>query len=177
MNEPKVKKPIYKKWWFWVIAIFFGISYLGSKLPPTQKSEDIPVQDVVKNTSTPELKINYTYDVPSLLDKNSDQIKTELKPYLNKSVEPTQEQINLGVKDWDLSFTKDNKDLLISYNITTKKVNDFFISTDDKSGKTKDTKHLLELGNVKENDSRYKVEFVKTFVDPSTFTGIKIIPQ
>ena len=100
-----------------------------------------------------------------------------MKPYLTKTLEPTNEQIRLGVKDWDMGFTKDGKDLLISYNIATRKINDLFISTDDKSGKTKDKSHLLEMGNLKENDPRYTIEFVKALNNPSSFTGIKIIPN
>ena len=28
-----------------------------------------------------------------------------------------------------------------------------------------------------ENDSRYRVEFVKVIIDPSAFTGVKVIPK
>ena len=63
------------------------------------------------------------------------------------------------------------------YTISNRKIVDFFISTDDPSGVTKDTTHLLKLGNLKQNDPKYKVEFVKAIKNPSVFTGVKIIPQ
>lgn len=117
------------------------------------------------------------FDLPVLIGKNADAVAAILKSYQKKSLQPTQEQIKLGVKDWDMEFEKDGKDLLVSYVIATKAVNNFFISTDDSSGVTTDKKHLLELGNLNENDSRYKIEFVKALKDSSKFTGVKVTPR
>lgn len=178
----KIKKPLWKKWWFWVILIFvvlpvvfIGIvGSIGSSLP---KDTTQPTQTVTEAPTATEQPLQYTFDVPSLMGKTIDEIKIVLQPYMTKSLEPTDAQIKAGVKDWDVGFTKDGKELLVNYDIASKKVNNFFISTDDKSGKTKDKSHLLELGNLKENDSRYTIEFVKVFIDPNSFTGVKITPQ
>jgi len=178
-EQTNPKKSFWKKWWVWVIGVFilFGLigSLSGSSSP--DQSNTPPTQAVATQTPKPTEALQYTFDIPTLVGKNIDQIKTELQPYLTKSVEPNETQIKAGVKDWDASFKKDGKEVLINYSIATKRVNDFFISTDDKSGKTKDKKHLLELGNLMENDSRYRVEFVKVIIDPSAFTGVKVIPK
>ena len=111
-----------------------------------------------------------------MVGKNVDEIKTILLPYKNKTLEPTDQQITLGAKEWDMEFTKDGKDLLVTYNINSRQIVDFFISTDDPSGKTKDKSHLLEIGNLSENSEEYKVEFVAAIIDPSSFTGAKASP-
>lgn len=124
-------------------------------------------------TSTPK-SVQYVFDIPTLLDKDIDGVKNALGEPLDK--EPSQQQLSLGIKEWSLTFKNNNQELLVTYNPNTRKVIDFFISTDDPSGKTKDKLHLLEIGNLIENDSRYKIEFVKTITDSSSFTGVKIIP-
>lgn len=134
-----------------------------------------------ENNSSPiqsrETKSQYTYDVPSLIGKNVDEVKFDLTVYQKKTLEPTDEQIKLGVKEWDVSFEKDGKELLVTYIINNKKVKDFFISTDDPSGKTQNKNHLLEIGNLTDGSNRYDIEFVRTITDPSYFTGVKVIPS
>ena len=128
-------------------------------------------------TTVQQAQQNYVFDVPSLVGKNVDEAIAVLQPYKKNTLEPTEEQIRLGVKDWDVEFEKDGKSLLVNYDIATRKVNNFFISTDDPSGATKDKGHLLELGNLKEYDARYKVGFVKALKDQTVFTGVKITIQ
>ena len=151
-----------------LLIIFLGI--VGKNTPTQQPTSQVKVE------KQEEARIAFVFDIPSLIGKNIDEIKKDLDSYKKKSLEPTSDQIKLGVKEWDVEFEKDGKSLLVTYDIATKRVKDFFISSDDPSGKTKDKNHLLELGNLKENDSRYKIEFVKTLKDPSSFTGVKISP-
>jgi len=122
--------------------------------------------------------VKYTFDVPSLIGKNIDEIRQILgEPTDAKDMlEPNQAQLDLGVGEWDNTFEKNGKSLLVTFNVKSRKVVDFFIDTDDSSGKTKDKAHLLELGNLKENDSKYKIEFVKVVNDPSYYTGVKAMP-
>lgn len=120
-------------------------------------------------------KITYAFDIPSLIGKDLPQVREALKGYEVKTLELTKEQIAMGnTTEWDASFKKDGQELLVTYTIATNKVIDLFISTDDKNGLTRDKKHLLEVGNLKEGDSRYQVEFVKAMVDSKSFTGVKI---
>jgi len=151
-----------------LLIIFLGV--VGKNAPSEQSNSQTEVKE------QKEAKLAFVFDVPSLVGKNVDEIKKDLNSYKKKTSEPTSDQIKLGVKEWEVEFEKDGKSLLVTYDIATKKVKDFFVSSDDPSGKTKDKNHLLELGNLKENDSRYKVEFVKTLKDPSFFTGVKVSP-
>src|SRR3989344_826707 len=105
-----------------------------------------------------------TYDIPSLFGKDIDQIRAELgNPAID--TEPTKEQLTLGTKEWEKSYKKDNKELLITYYTHDRKVKDFFLSGDDKQ-------HLLQVGGLKENDQAYTLEFVKVLKDPSQITGV-----
>ena len=151
-----------------LLIIFLGV--VGKNTPTKQPTSQVKVE------KQEEEKIAFVFDIPSLIGKNIDEIKKDLDSYKKKFLEPTSDQIKLGVKEWEVEFEKDGKSLLVTYDTATKRVKDFFISSDDPSGKTKDKNHLLELGNLKENDSRYKIEFVKTLKDPSSFTGVKISP-
>lgn len=44
-SKDLVKKPIYKKWWFWVIIIMFLVKGLGS-MGSTEKTSDVEVEKV-----------------------------------------------------------------------------------------------------------------------------------
>lgn len=149
------------------------ISTTKPKIENTQTSTPQPKQQIVKEKQ--QIIPKYVFDVPSLVGKNIDEVKAVLGSPADK--EPTQQQMSLGIDEWSLTFKKDGKELLVTYNPKTKKIIDFFISTDDPSGKTKDRNHLMELGNLKETDPKYKLEFVKAIKDSSTYTGVKVIPK
>ncbi|GEM_PF-2988690 len=162
-----------------VITVVFAIILLGYYGKSDQSTKTPPiVNNVVQSTPSPTQVVqNYTYDIPSLVNKPLDEITTELEPYRQKTLEPNKAQIDAGVKDWEVSFKKNDKELLITYVIATKQIKDFFISSDDPSGKTNDKQHLLELGKLSETDPNYRIEYVKVLRDPSFFTGVKIIPS
>ncbi len=145
---------------------------------PTTTSTPIPLPTIQNATSTPTPTPKY-FDVPSFWGKNIDQVKAILGTPKDK--EPTQQQIEFGAKQWDLTFVKNGKELLVTYKTADKQIVDFFVSTDDPSGATKDKKHLLdltfELTNVKENTPNLKIQLVPAFKDPNVFTGVKIIPN
>ncbi|MBI2420522.1 MAG: hypothetical protein HYV38_00345, partial [Candidatus Levybacteria bacterium] len=82
-----------------------------------------------------------------------------------------------SVDVWDNTFKKDGKELLVTYKPSTREVIDFFVSTDDPSGATKDTKKLLEISGLSENSPSYIIEFVKVINDPNSYTGIKATPK
>ncbi|HSW88015.1 MAG TPA: hypothetical protein VLG12_02520 [Candidatus Saccharimonadales bacterium] len=116
-----------------------------------------------------------TFDVPSLVGKDLDGVIAVLgQP---KGIDPTALQIQQGVTEWDKTFVKDGKELLVTYTISDRKIVDFFISTSDPSGATSDKEALLKQENLKQDDAKYRVEFVKAIKDPSTFTGVKVIPN
>lgn len=160
-NVP-LKKVWYKRWWVIALGVFiiFIIILPSSDDSKTQTPEPAPV-------ATPEVKV--VYDIPSLFNKNIDQIKIELgTPAID--TEPTKEQLTLGTKEWEKSYKKDGEELLITYYTQDKKVKDFFLSGEDKG-------HLLKIGGLKENDPTYTLEFVKQLKDPTKITGLIITPK
>ena len=120
-----------------------------------------------------EKKREIIFDVPSLIDKNIDEVNKIIGKPSNDS-EPTKVQLKAGVDEWDKTYTKDGYELLISYNPNTRQVTDFFIGTKDSSGKTNDYEDLLQVTNMTENSSTVKVEPVKTIQNPEYYTGIII---
>ena len=114
------------------------------------------------------------YDIPSLKGKNIDEVVKILGTPEVSNSEPTKAQISAGVLTWEKEYRRNGYELLITYYIRTRKVVDFFIPTNDPSGKTKNYKDLLQISNT-EDQSEIYIEPVKTFVDSSSYTGIKII--
>lgn len=120
-----------------------------------------------------EKKVEMLFDIPSLIDKNIDEIKKVLgKPSVD--TEPTKLQLEMDFKEWDKTFIKDGYELLVTFNPKTRKVIDFYIGTKDPSGKTKNYKDLLQVTNVENNLSTVIIEPVKIIKDPTYFNGIKI---
>jgi len=180
-NGPK--KSILGMWWFWVIISVFALfvlAMIATPSTPSQTTQNTTITSTIQqptNTPTPTPLPPFVFDVPALLGKNVDEVASALKEYQTKTLPVTDQQIKMGVKDWDIEFEKEGKTISVSYVIATKKINDFFIESDDPSGATKDKKHLLELGNLSETDPRYSVEFVKTLKDPTVFTGVIVTPK
>jgi len=163
------RKNLLKLWWLWLIIGFILLLFFSSSSPKNRekKSQNI-------NTPQPATQ-SYVFDMPTLIDKDLEELETILgEP---RGLNPTEQQISLGIKEWEKVFIKDGKELLVTYKILNNEIIDFFISTDNPSGITQDKEHLLELGNLKENDEKYSLEFVKAIKNPSYFTGIKVIPK
>jgi hypothetical protein len=162
-----------------LIAIIVGVIVLfvfigGGFSKPADKTVDTADSTpTVSTMPTTPVALNYTFDVPSLLGKNIDEVRLVLgTPSDKERTEPTVEQIELGADTWDNTFKKDGQELLITFNPITRKVIDFFIATDDPSGATTDKQHLLEIGNLTDNNPNYTVVPVKAIKDPSVMTGI-----
>jgi len=158
-----------------ILFLIIVISIISSIVSENKKA--------ATNSNTPTstestAKPKYVFDVPLLIGKNIDEIRKILgEPVEKEFIEPTQEQISLGATEWDNTFNKDGKDLLVTFGVKSRKAIEFFISTDDPSGKTQDKNHLLELGNLSENSDAYKVGFVKALKDTSSFTGVTATPK
>lgn len=110
----------------------------------------------------------FSFDVPSLIGKNIDEVKAILgKP--TDYTAPTKQQLALS-SIWDMGYTKDDVNLLITYSPKNKIITDFFIDGSDKN-------KLLTQGNLQENNDNYKVEFVKNVMKPDEITGVKIMKK
>jgi len=104
----------------------------------------------------------YAFDIPSLLGQDIDALKQTLGTP-TEDTEPTAAQLQFGTDTWEKSWTKGEYDLMATYDVKTKKVVDLFLSTNTDAAfeSFEDTDNILKVGNLKENDSRYGVEFVK----------------
>jgi hypothetical protein len=98
-------------------------------------------------------------------------IKKLGKPTIN--TEPTKSQIKSGTKEWDKTYEKDGYSLLITYDIKTRNIIDFFIGTKESAG-SNNYDDLLQITNIKNNTSKVIVEPVQSLKDPNLYTGIKI---
>lgn len=117
------------------------------------------------------------FDVPALIGKNIDEI-TAMLGKAEKDDEPTAEQLALGTKEWWKTYKKGNYELLVTYTPQDRSVIDFFIpAVSDNKLSQEDMEKLKVVGQVEKPSDIYSVELVKSLKDPSTFTGIKIIPQ
>lgn len=121
----------------------------------------------------PEIKL--VFDVPSLLGKSINEIKTILGPVENDT-EPTQVQIGAGITEWDKSWEREDADLLVTYNVKTKQAVDFFVSGVDSTGVTGNKELLLTVSGIKLGQPEYDVEFVQVINTPNQYTGVKITP-
>lgn len=169
-GHSKEKKSIGCLGWLGIIVVLgiLGIVLLSTINPFGQIEREKQTQSQLTNDK-------YVFDVPALIGKDKNGVITVLgNP---QGQDPTALQIQQGVKEWEKGFVKDGKDLLVTYTISTGKIIDFFISTDDPSGSTTNTVHLLQIGNLRENDPRYRVEFVKAIKTPGSLTGVKVIPN
>ena len=167
------EKPWYKKWWAITLFIFFGIIIIASLGDNSNDSNSVQTQ---QTAPAQQEKIAAVFDVEALYGKNIDEIRTILgEPTDGEYTNPTAQQLALGTKEWSNSFEKDKYELLVTYDVASKKVIDFFVGTDDPSGATKDTKKLERILNL-ENSTNFIIEPVKALKDPSIYTGIKAIP-
>jgi len=128
------------------------------------------------NTSAPVVEVSRVFDLDSLYGKNIDQIVTTLgKP--TSDTEPTDLQKQNGnITEWEKTFDKDSQQLLVTYNPSTRKVVDFFISTTDPSGATGDTSSIIKIAGNPSAD-KFTTKPVPTMRDKSVYTGVIFTPK
>ncbi len=141
MNEEnkaaKVKKPFFKKWWFWVIIIVIGIGVFGQSGDETKKAEK-PAGEKVEAEKTTEKK-----------EEPKEKVKEDKALTLGDSFDFDGFNVKLSS---DYSFAKienqfsehDGKDaIVLPVTITnnsgeTKSFNMFYFSTFDQTGNKTD---------------------------------------
>ena len=124
---------------------------------------------------TPALTLNRAFDVPALIGMNADQIA---KPLTGQSIRPdhnlTPRDLPTGDTEAIYTYWHDTTALVVSYNPTTLKVNNFFLKT--KHGLTADYTSLLKLANVSQYDKRLSIEPIASVANPQLYTGVKLVP-
>ena len=168
MANETVKKPVYKRWWFWVLAIFVLPVLIGSiGSSGTNKPADAPTEAV-----TP------IVDAPHLLGLTIDQARKELgTPDDGAMTEPNKDQLSSGLtKTWTNEFTIGDYGILLEYDLKTREITRFFISPnhDEVDGKgNRDWQKLAKLANLSSGSTdSYTVKPIQTLMDPSYYTGV-----
>jgi len=93
---------------------------------------------------------NVVFDVPGLLGKKIDQIKSELgKP--SEADAP-----NLSEEELESHYTKKGYHMVITYNVESRQVESILVAS--ATGKTKDLDKLLQMGNLKPDSSQYGID-------------------
>lgn len=141
-----------------ILSLFIYSCGSSTAEKPNKKSS--PIHESVK----------VTFDIPSLIGKNIDQIVSILgKPDVD--TEPSKLQLENDITEWDKTFTKDGFELLVTYNAKDRTVKDFFLSLT--SSKIDDYKSLLKPSNLNENSTEYIIQPVYTKAE-NECTGITI---
>ena len=161
-----------KSWATMAVVVFSIIIYSDrSDEKPPQQSENTP-KTAQSTEATPEAKsvlvtsVPVVFDIPSLVGKSIDEVEKALGAPKNSSV-PNKEQVALGIKEGSEGFEKDGFRVLVTYDIKTKEVLDFFLDGEDK-GK------LLAQGNLQEKSDAYVIDPVENLTDKSKITGVII---
>lgn len=158
------KKPWYTKWWtiiLLIILVIIVIDQFGNNSKtrtPSQKEE----------------KYLTVFDFEALYGKNVDEIKTILGTP-SSDTEPTDSQKQI-VKEWEKLWQKDGYELLVTYNVASRRIVDYFVPTNDQSGATKDLRKLEAVVGAKKLIN-FRVLPVKTIEDPTKYTGVRVIPK
>jgi hypothetical protein len=134
-------------------------------------------KDVVNNSNNNLVEQNeIIFDLESLYGKNIDEIKIILgEPTDDTEPQDVTSEYQL-FEEWSKSWEKGDWGLLVEYDVASREVIDFFLSTDDPSGKTRDIKRLEESLNIK-GSNNFSIKPVEVLVDPSYYTGIIAIPK
>lgn len=142
-----------KPWGIVVIVSAFVILFIVGVFIINQKnvSHDIP----------------FTYNIPALIGKNIDQVRSKLGTYIGNTPEPPSNQSEPGGTKWHSIYMENKHALIVNFNAFTRKVISFVLDGDNKE-------KTLEVGNLSENDAKYKVEQLN---DEAGMLGIKITPQ
>ena len=126
--------------------------------------------DRVDNQNQAGQEISYVFDIPSLIGKNADEVVSIVGQPKEGSIEAEEKitkQLASTPNEWYFEIGKNDQTLLVTYDLSSRKVKDLFISGDNKD-------RLLKIGNLKENDPNYSLEFVKQQNDPTKITGVVI---
>lgn len=163
--ETVQKKPAYKRWWFWVIAVFIlfviAASGSGGGTEDEQVSATIPEEKIV-------------VDAPHLLGLTIEEARIELGAPNDLLVDPNEQQLALGTTEWSNEFTVNGYSILLTYNVESREINDYFISAnDDPDRGTKDWKKLVGISNLSESSDSYTVDPIESRKDAGYYTGVE----
>ncbi len=155
--------PWYKKHPVWTGVLgFFAFTFIIS---------------LFSSGNDPKREIQVVFDVPSLMGKNLEELKSTLGTPAEETNPPALQIQNGTTGEEYISWEKDGAGLMVFYEYKTKKINDYFVTVGD--GATRDKGLLLGVSDLKEGADAYGVEFVQVINPPTPglYTGVKVTPK
>ena len=119
-------------------------------------------------------KTESAYDVPALIGMNLSQAR-EVLGTPSWDMPPNDRQLQSGTTEWDVTWENERGSLMITYDIKTEAIKEFFVSGDGTSAFT-NTDEILAIGNLSMDDDHYTVKFVKA-LNAEGYTGAIVIPK
>lgn len=161
--------------WFrrhWIISTFLVLFLTGAFISGFSSGVDTAKQtsDLVKRQE--EQKVTPAiFDISDLLDKKIDDVVSKLGQPKSKYVSKNSYEGD----NPDMTFEKENLQMIVTYNAKTKTVIDFFLpSASDHSNinSEEDKNRILNQLNIVDSSPNYEVKYVKGLKDPNMFTGV-----
>lgn len=123
----------------------------------------------------PASQSSVVFDLNSVYAKDIDEV---INIFGNPKfdTEPTDLQIRMGTKEWEKTFEREGYELLVTYYVDSRKVKDFFLSTKEASGITKDTDSLEKALGLNNSDF-FMVDPVESLRDKGEYTGVIATPK
>lgn len=161
--------------WFrrhWIISTIIGIILFSIIISNFSGARDRGQQtaDLVKREQE-QVKTPAVFDISDLLGKSIDDVVTKLGQPKSKYTPKT----NIEGDTPDMTFSKNNLEMIVTYDAKTRTVIDFFLpSTNDHSNLNSDEDKNIILNNLNlvDNSPNYEVKYVKALKDPNMFTGV-----
>lgn len=107
-------------------------------------------------------------DLEKLIGLSIDEVRKRLGPPEDTQPEPTDLQVKVGIDTWENTYEKDGHEMLVTFNVPTRQVIDFFVIGDDVG-------EVTRIWRMNENSPNYRLQPVKAIARPG-ITGIKVIP-
>jgi len=132
----------------------------------------------INNTQTsPTIEKESSINIPNLVGKNIDEVVKELKSYIKNDSEPKTGQAIIDPKDkktklWTKVFKKGDQNITSLYNVDTREVVNFFVSSDKKEA---DKNYILKISQINSGDTKYSWSMITK--PDKTFSGILIVPK
>jgi hypothetical protein len=115
------------------------------------------------------------FDVPALRGLGITQVRAALGPVAGADTEPTREDVRAGVVEWTKKFRRDTTTLLVTYEVATGRVLDFYVTT--AHGRATDYRPWLQLVGVPAQDPRWSIEPFAMPGAPGLYLGVRVAAQ
>jgi hypothetical protein len=147
-----------------LMVVSLGLAGCDGAANPADAEQD---PAAASGHTTPSRTEEVSFDIPALMGKSIDEVREILGTPHDRTVEPTQLQLDVGIHEWTNVFSRNGQNLLVTFDTHTRRVVDFFLVGTDQAA-------LVRRGNLDQRSSAYLVEPVRARRDASKITGVKI---